>query len=137
MKTVIFANQKGGVGKTTTCRELGIYFASKGIMTLLVDLDPQGNLSKSINNDSKFNGVFEALQDSPYEFKIINEKLRLLAGDKRLTGLSKSLIGEIDSYTRLKEVFKNPIYNEFDYIFIDSPPSFNALTLNGFVSADI
>jgi len=135
-QVIIFANQKGGVGKTTTCRELGIYFASIGKMMLLVDLDPQGNLTKSITNDGRLNGVYEAFNDMPYEFKIINDKLRVLAGDKRLSGLSKSLIGEIDSYTRLKDIFNNPIYNEFDYIFIDSPPSFNALTLNGFVASN-
>ena len=134
MKKVIFANQKGGVGKTTTCREIGIYFGSIGKKILFIDADPQGNLTNGlISNDNK-NGLFDALTCSNYVFNSISENICILKGDNRLTGLSKSLVGEIDAYTRLKTVLEDDIFNQFDYIFIDSRPAFDTLTINGFTA---
>ena len=118
-KVIIFANQKGGVGKTTCCRELGIYFASIGKSILFIDADPQGNLTNGlVTNDNK-NGLFEALTGTEYIFKKYSDNIYILSGDSRLTGLSKSLVGEIDAYTRLKAVLQDEKFKEFDYIFID------------------
>jgi chromosome partitioning protein len=131
MKIVAFANQKGGVGKTTTCRELGIYLASQGKKILFTDVDPQGNLTKGlIENDNK-NGLFEALTGDKYLLKPVSKNVWILSGDNRLTGLSKSLVGEIDCYTRLKDVFEGERFKDFDYIFVDSRPAFDTLTING------
>jgi chromosome partitioning protein len=127
---LLFANQKGGVGKTTCCRELGIYFASLGKKILFIDADPQGNLTNGlIINDNK-NGLFEALTNQQFEFKKYSDNIYILSGDSRLTGLSKSLVGEIDAYTRLKAVLQDEKFKDFDYIFIDSLPGFDALTIN-------
>ena len=137
-KIIIFANQKGGVGKTTTCRELGFYFGSIGKKVLFIDADPQGNLTNGLIDNDNSLGLFEALTGSDYILKDVTDNIKILSGDNRLTGLSKSLVGEIDAYTRLKGVLEDDTYNSFDYIFIDSRPAFDTLTINGLsVSTDV
>jgi chromosome partitioning protein len=134
-KIIIFANQKGGVGKTTSCRELGLYFGSIGKRLLFIDADPQGNLTNGlIENDNK-HGLFDALNDAPYEFKKVRDSIYILSGDNRLTNLSKSLVGEIDAYTRLKTILEDDKFKQFEYIFIDSRPAFDTLTINGLTAA--
>ena len=132
---VIFSNQKGGVGKTTTCRELSINIANRGKKILVVDTDPQANLTKSLT-DEEFKGLYEALMGNEYELKEVKPNLYLLSGSIKLVGLEKSLIGEVDGYLRLKELFKRDDFKQFEYIFIDTPPSLSALTLNGLISSD-
>ena len=133
---IIFSNQKGGVGKTTTCRELSLYTASLGNKVCIIDADPQGNLSKSlVPEDEIKTGLFEALREEPFELIQVNTNVRLLAGDKRLAALEKSLIGEMDAFTRLKDLLGNGIFKDFRYIFIDSPPSLGILTGNGLAAA--
>ena len=129
-KVIIFANQKGGVGKTTCCRELGIYFASIGKRILFIDADPQGNLTNGLITNNNKNGLFEALTGGEYIFKKYSDNIYIFSGDSRLTGLSKSLVGEIDAYTRLKTVLQDDRFKVFDYIFIDSLPGFDTLTIN-------
>ena len=131
MKIVIFSNQKGGVGKTTICREIGIYFGSIGKNILFIDADPQGNLTNGLISNNNENGLYEALTDRQYEFKKYSDNIYVLSGDNRLTGLSKSLVGEIDANTRLKKLLEGEIFKSFDYIFIDSRPAFDTLTING------
>jgi len=133
---IIFSNQKGGVGKTTTCRELSLYTASLGNKVCIIDADPQGNLSKSlVSEDVITSGLFEALKNEPFELVKVNENVRLLAGDKRLAALEKSLVGEMDAFSRLKDLFSNGTFKEFQYIFIDSPPSLGILTGNGLAAS--
>ena len=135
MKVIIFANQKGGVGKTTSCRELGLYFGSIGKKLLFIDADPQGNLTNGlIENDNK-GGLFDALTGADYKFKKIRDNIYILSGDNRLTNLSKSLVGEIDAYTRLKTILEEDKFKIFEYIFIDSRPAFDTLTINGLTAA--
>ena len=133
---VIFANQKGGVGKTTTSRELSLYSASLGKQVCIIDADPQGNLTKSLVSEEDITtGLYEALNKQSYELMQVNGNLRLLAGDKRLAALEKSLIGEMDAFTRLKDLLADELFAGFDYIFIDSPPALGILTGNGLVAA--
>jgi len=140
---VLFANQKGGVGKTTTCRELSICIASKGKRILVVDLDPQANLSKSLIEPLS-KGLYEALLGNEFELKEVTlrqdsvqeSNLYLLSGNKKLAGLEKSFIGDVDAYLKLKDLFATDCFQQFDYIFIDSPPTLSLLTLNGLVCAD-
>jgi chromosome partitioning protein len=135
--TIIFSNQKGGVGKTTLTRELGIYLASLGFNLLFVDCDPQGNLTKSlVMEEGIINGLYEALEGGIICFKKLDENTTLLAGDFRLAGLEKSLIAEIDCYTKLKELFDTKHFAEFDFIFLDTPPSLGVLTVNALTAAD-
>ena len=134
MKTVIFTNQKGGVGKTTLCRNIGWQLAVSGYKVLLIDADGQGNLTKSFT-DKKGPGLCEALGDSGIHFQKIRENLDLLSGSKRLSLLEKQLASEIDGYLRLRELLKNPEFKPYDLVFIDSPPSLGMLTANGLAAA--
>jgi chromosome partitioning protein len=133
-RTLIFSNQKGGVGKTTLTRELGIQLAAEGKRMLLVDCDPQGNLSKSLLEQPGA-GLYEALTGSEIRITEIDERLSLLTGDFRLSLLEKSLIGEIDGYGRLKELLASAPFEPFDLIFLDTPPSLGLLTVNALAAA--
>jgi chromosome partitioning protein len=133
-RTVIFSNQKGGVGKTTLTRELGIYVASLGHGVLLVDCDPQGNLTKSLLEGSG-GGLYDALTTDGLTPLKLDERLSLFAGDFRLALLEKSLIGEIDAYSRLRTLLRDEKLSAFDYIFLDTPPSLGVLTVNALAAA--
>jgi chromosome partitioning protein len=138
IKTIVFANQKGGVGKTTSAVNLGAYIAEKGKRVLLVDFDPQGNLSSNVGADTKKPGIYElitekidisgAIQQTP-----INN-LKVIPSNINLTGASVELINLENREYYLKNSLKT-LNNDFDYVFIDCPPSLGILTLNGLVAA--
>lgn len=133
-RVVIFSNQKGGVGKTTLTREIGLCLAADGRRMLLVDCDPQGNLTKSLT-DGADGGLYEALTEGDLRFTELGEHLSVLAGDFRLSLLEKSLIGEIDAYSRLRSLFEDERFDAFDTIFLDTPPSLGVLTVNALAAA--
>jgi len=136
---VIFTNQKGGVGKTTLCRNIGWELASHGYKVLLIDADGQGNLTKSLveeATDFEVPGLYEALSGSGIHFHEIRENLSLLSGSKKLSLLEKQLASEIDGYTRLAELLATPDFDPFDLVFIDSPPSLGMLTANGLAAEE-
>jgi chromosome partitioning protein len=136
MTKLAFANQKGGVGKTTTTREIGFYLASQGFNTLFIDADPQGNLSKSIAYDDT-KGLYEAMSGGDCQIQQIVNNLYLLPGESRLAILEKSLLGEVDVYTRLRDSLKDKLaVDNYDYILIDCPPSLGVITLNALSFAD-
>jgi chromosome partitioning protein len=139
---VIFSNQKGGVGKTTLTREIGLTLATIGKRVLLVDCDPQGNLTKSLVDGAKGGGgstdrgLYDALQDAGgIRIAELDEHLSLLAGDFRLSLLEKSLIGEIDAYTRLKALLADPRIGSYELVLLDTPPSLGVLTVNALAAA--
>jgi chromosome partitioning protein len=134
MKTVIFSNQKGGVGKTTLARELGIYVSTLGKKVLLVDADPQGNLTKSLMEQTE-GGLYDTLCGEALRLTSIDGNLSILGGDFRLALLEKSLIGEIDAYSRLRALLADPSLAAFDLIFIDTPPSLGVLTVNALAAS--
>ncbi len=134
-RIVIFSNQKGGVGKTTLTRELGIYLASLDRKVLLVDCDPQGNLTKSLIEGTD-GGLYDALTTDGLLPLKLDERLSLYTGDFRLALLERSLIGEIDAYSRLRALLADPGLARYDYIFLDTPPSLGVLTVNALTAAD-
>lgn len=138
-KTVVFANQKGGVGKTTTAANLGAYVADAGKKVLLVDFDPQGNLSSCVGADRDRPGIYEvivgkvdihdALQKSAME------GMDILSSNINLSGAGVELINLEDREYYLKNSLST-VKDDYDYIFIDCPPSLGVLTLNGLAAAD-
>jgi chromosome partitioning protein len=136
---IAFANQKGGVGKTTTTVTLGSYIAEMGKKVLLIDFDPQGNLSSSLAIRNKDVGVYEVItKTASIEEAIVStqeDNLFILSSNTNLAGAPIELIEEKErEYFLKKEVDK--VKDQYDYIFIDCPPSLDLLTLNGLVAAD-
>ncbi len=135
-----FANQKGGVGKTTTVINLGAYLAYYGQRVLLVDLDPQANATSCLKIDKQNirGGTYEALIGSnlPTSYILHNPRLKLslLPASPSLAGGEVELVNELARESRLKKAL-NPILERYDYILVDCPPSLGLLTLNGLVAA--
>jgi chromosome partitioning protein len=133
-RIIAFSNQKGGVGKTTCTRELGLYLSATGKYVCLVDADPQANLTKSLT-DNPEPGLYEALTEERWELTEIHENLSLLAGNVACAGVEKILLGELDAYTRMHTLFIEAMFYPFDYILIDCPPSLGVLTVNALAVA--
>lgn len=141
-RIVAVANQKGGVGKTTTAINLATSIAMAGGRVLLVDVDPQGNLSSGVGlKGQRADGgtVYEALLTAgePQSFILPTqvERLFLMPADRNLTGAEIEMVPLPERERRLQRVL-DPLRAHFDHIFIDCPPSLGLLTLNALVAAD-
>jgi chromosome partitioning protein len=141
-RVVAVANQKGGVGKTTTAINVATSIALSGRRVLLIDVDPQGNLTSGIGLKGGKEGrgtVYEALMgDAPPDGFILPahvENLFVIPADRSLTGAEIELVPMLAREQRLKRIV-DPLRTQFDDIFIDCPPSLGLLTLNALVAAD-
>lgn len=135
------ANQKGGVGKTTTAVNLSAALANKGLRTLLLDLDPQANSSMSfLDVRSLQASIYDSLSERnlPLSEIIVDsekiETLRIAPSNISLAKLEAKLIGELDSHFRLKDAIQ-PISGDFDFIIIDTPPTLGIITVNALVAS--
>ena len=140
-QTVACANQKGGVGKTTTVVNLGAYLALSGERVLIVDLDPQGNATSGLGIDRNLleRSVYDAVVDSADLRELIVHSpvtgLELAPSTIALAGAEVELAGEERRERRLTRALA-PVADDYDYLLIDCPPSLGLLTVNALTAAD-
>ncbi len=139
-RIVVIANQKGGVGKTTTTINLGAGLSFYNKKILLIDFDPQGNCSSGVGIDTKNTvlSIYNVLLGSDINKAIIKTKINnfyIIPSNINLTGATVELIDNPNREYYLKNALEK-VRDKFDYILIDCPPSLGILTLNGLVAAD-
>lgn len=139
-KIIAIANQKGGVGKTTTSVNLSALLAKKGKKVVLIDADPQGNATSGL-------GLEKDVEKSLYDVLIneepvagtlqdtVEKNLKICPSNMNLAGAEVELVSQMSREHRLKEQLEG-IKDKYDYIFIDCPPSLGLITLNSFTAAD-
>ena len=135
---ISLVNQKGGVGKTTSSVNLSSALALKDYKCLVIDMDPQGNASRALNTQSEYPGIYEVLsekvdiKDSLQKSDMDN--LFLISSDLRLAGFNLEALTR-DSWEFCLKNKLEPLLKNFDYIFIDCPPSLGPLTVNVLVAS--
>lgn len=144
-RVVAVANQKGGVGKTTTTINLAASLAAAGHGVLLVDVDPQANLTSGVGQKGVatpagtiYNALttIDASTDArAFVIPTAMDSMKLIPADRQLTGAEIEMVGLNAREERLRDLLRS-VRDDYEYIFIDCPPSLGLLTLNALVAAD-
>ena len=137
-KIIALANQKGGVGKTTTCVNLGYALKTRQKKVLICDMDPQGNSTSGLGVDkSSVPGVYDIIINGaePEDVLISSEYGDLLPSNRELSGATVELVGAEEREFVLRKALAG-LRDKYDYIFIDCPPSLEMLTMNALCAAD-
>jgi chromosome partitioning protein len=147
-RVMVFANQKGGVGKTTTAINLGCAVAEKGYKVLIIDLDPQGNAStglgiyKEFREFSSYDVLVDGMSINKATVETGVKNLYLVPSTLDLLGIEATLANDENRSFKLKEAIQNMLLetvktgDNYHYIFIDCPPSLNLLTINALAASD-
>lgn len=138
-RIIAVSNQKGGVGKTTTSVNLAACVAEKGKRVLLVDIDPQGNASSGLGVTERSPSIYDVLLGEKSAENAVRktefDNLSVLPSDMALAGAEIELVAIPERETLLRKALET-VRSQFDYIFIDCPPSLSLLTLNAMTAAD-
>lgn len=138
-KCIVFVNQKGGVGKTTSAINIGAYVAQAGKKVLLVDFDSQGNMSSGVGVSKDKPTIYEVLAGQAPAAKAVKhtpvENLDAISASIDLSGAAVELVEQDNREYFLRDALA-PLQSSYDYIFIDCPPSLGILTMNGLAAAD-
>src|SRR6266566_5454298 len=137
-QVIAFANQKGGVAKTTTTLNLGVAFAERGLKVLCIDLDPQGNLtmSQGMNPDAIERSMFDVLVHRlPIEEVIEPREIDVAVASIDLAGAELALSSMIGRERALEKALA-PVKDNYNYVLIDTPPSLGLLTINALVASN-
>lgn len=140
-KVIAIANQKGGVGKTTTAVNLSSCLAYKGKKVLAIDIDPQGNTTSGLGVDKKtiersiYDVIINDVDIHNATLETMLENLNLCPSNIQLAGAEVELVSVLARETRLKDAISK-VKDEYDFILIDCPPSLGLLTVNSLTAAD-
>lgn len=140
-KIIAFANQKGGVGKTTTCVNLSAYFAAMGKKTLIVDLDPQGNATSAVGVDKSadIKSIYNIISGENYVEEVVVktkiQNLDVIPSELNLAGAEIEMV-QMDNREIILKNILNRLKNSYDFICVDCPPSLGLLTVNALTACD-
>ncbi len=139
MKIISIVNQKGGTGKSTTSIGLGAYLAYFGKKVLLIDLDPQANASSGLGVRDRSKGIYEVLGgEIPLEHSISATRgnLWVIPANENLAGLGVEIVNMPEREFLMAKILSKLGPEDFDFVFIDTPPSLGLTTINGLVASD-